>query len=377
MAEDKVAEPKVKLNGAEVPSKAIAGLIVDQDVNMPDMCTLQLANTSDAQYSVTCNMGDAVEVGIAQTEQDPLIIFKGEVVGIEPVYDISGETKVTIRAFNRLHRLTRGKKSATFEKKSDVDIASKIAQDNGLSPQCTSDVNIQHDHVYQHNMTDLEFLLVRASRINYEVLVDDTKLIFRKRATADDSGITMEMGKDARSAEFSLKKFSPRLSSANQVQEVNVRCWDPKKPSNPIVGVAKVGDLPKKLGDKDGGTQSQSPWAACKFYDSDIPVASKEEADAIAKAKLDEILLGYITGEALAKGHPKIKAGIVVTLKAKDSRFDGKYYLTSVSHRFSHKSGGGGGGGNDGGYNTFFKFHKNAEGGGGSSEKGQAGVGNS
>lgn len=41
-----------------------------------------------------------------------------------------------------------------------------------------------------------------------------------------------------------------------------------------------------------------------------------------------------ITGEATIVGDPDLKAGMVVTLDTQDDRFDGKYYVSGVTHRY-------------------------------------------
>jgi uncharacterized protein len=92
-----------------------------------------------------------------------------------------------------------------------------------------------------------------------------------------------------------------------------------------------------------------------------VPVSSQEEADAIAKALLEDLAMSYIVGEGQCKGHADLKPGIVVTINANDDkRFNGKYYITGCSHRYTHKSGGGGGG-PGGGYLTNIRVRRNAD----------------
>ena len=64
-----------------------------------------------------------------------------------------------------------------------------------------------------------------------------------------------------------------------------------------------------------------------------------------------------IVGDGQCKGHPKLKPGLVVTIDAKDKRFNGKYYITGCSHRYTQKSSGG----DKGGYHTFIRVRRNAD----------------
>jgi phage protein D len=279
------------------------------------------------------------------------VIFKGEVVGIEPVFDSGSESRVTLRAFNKLHRLTRGRKSRTYEKMTDSDMVSRIAGDHSLSPNSKGDVKITYDHVYQHNQTDLEFLLQRAARIDYEIFVDDTNLHFRKRDVSVDSGIELTLDAKARNQ---LLKFNPRLSTAGMVQEVNVRGWDHVKKEE-VLGTATA--PAKELGGTSGPTAANRPFGSRKHHDVDVPVTGIQEANAMAKARFEELSLNFITGDAVCVGNPRLKAGIVVKIKVEDSRFDGKYYIVGCAHRYVHENKGGG----KGGYLTSLKVRRNAE----------------
>src|ERR1044071_4718137 len=109
------------IGGALLPPARVASIVVDAGALDVDAATVIL----DIGRANPPSLGDAVEVRGGES------IFKGEIVGIEPLY-VGGESKVVIRAFNRLHRLTRGRRSRTYEKKTDADIVSRIAVDNGL-----------------------------------------------------------------------------------------------------------------------------------------------------------------------------------------------------------------------------------------------------
>lgn len=343
-----VAECKINIAGQEVPDGAMQNVVTDADVDQPDMCVIAL-NNAGFTYSTDAKLGDAVDVKIGQAGEAGEYIFRGEIVGLEPVFESTGQTRVVVRAFNRLHRLTRGRKSRTYEKMTDGDIVKKIAGEYGLSAKCDSKVNIKHDHVYQHNQTDLEFILQLAARIDYEVLVDNTDLFFRPRDVSKDSGIKLVWANQ--DSDYVIESFAPRLSSAGLVQEVNVRGWDPAK-KEAVVGKATAPAT--KLGSADGPGAAQTPFSKKFYYDVDIPIATVAEANAIAKAKLEELSLNYITGDGICFGDPTIKVGTVVSLDVKDPRFDGKYYLLGVSHRYTRQEA------EKGGYRTAIRVRRNA-----------------
>jgi phage protein D len=65
-------------------------------------------------------------------------------------------------------------------------------------------------------------------------------------------------------------------------------------------------------------------------------------------------MMGFITGDGVCRGNPDIKPGIILTINVQDSRFDGKYHIIAVRHRYVHA-------GSSGGYRTEFKFRRDAK----------------
>lgn len=352
------AKVKVSIAGTDVPDDELIRFVVDQDLNQPWMAVVTLQNKGN-RHSNTHAQGDAVEIKVSD---DNKTIFKGEVVGIEPTFEAGGESKCVIRAFDKLHRLLRGRKSRTFQNQSDNDIVNTVVGDHGLSAQCGSDVNIQHKHVYQHAQTDLEFLRLRASRIGYSVWVEDTTLHFEKPKTDQDSGIEFKISKNPGPGanNHRIKKFAPRISSAGIVKKVTVRGWDPEKKAE-IVGEATASG--SKLGATNAAAASNT-FGEVKTFTVDHPIASVEEAKAIAQAKLDDYSMGYVTGEAECIGNAAYKPGIVVKITVDeehaDDMFNGKYFLTGCAHMYSH-GGGGHGASAGGGYTTVLKVARDAQ----------------
>ena len=346
-----VAIPVEVTVGEEIPADKLHSFVVEQDIGMPDMCAISLRNQGH-HFSDKIKLGDPIEVKVTK---DSTTVFKGEVVTIEAMFKTGGESRLTVRGFNKLHRLLRGPKSRTFVGKSDSQIASQLASDNNLSPD-VEDTGVVHDHVYQHNQTDLEFLRMRAARCGFELIVDDRTLHFRKPQTGSDSGVELQL-QDPQ-AEGLIKVFSPKISSAQIAKEVEVRAWDPEK-KELIVGKANA--EASSLGANDGAKGS-SAFGKTAMVSVDHPVASTDEANKLAKAKLDELMMGYITGDALCKGNAKLKAGITVKVTVNtdkpDDRFNGKYFLNGCTHRYRHSSEGGEGGG---GYTTAIRFSRDAE----------------
>src|SRR5689334_19007858 len=123
----------VMIKGQKIEAKDIDGFTVEQDLGQPDFCAVTLRNMSH-DFNDKFKPGDPLELkvggGSRYTDSggggSKTSIFKGEVVGFESYYKQGGESKLTVRGFNKMHRLLRGKKSKTWQDKSDQDIVSEI-----------------------------------------------------------------------------------------------------------------------------------------------------------------------------------------------------------------------------------------------------------
>lgn len=306
---------QVLLDGAALPANEVFDVVVKRELDQPDF--LSLALSSWAACADKELFGSQVEVKAGGAR-----LFAGEIVVVEPSYSTEGPGRLIVRALGRLHELARGSASLTWTNCTDKEIADGIAQKHGLSVDYGgAPPDLRHDHVYQSNASDLEFLRERASRIGYHLLVDGDQLRFRK-PDFSDSGIELRFGDGGE-----LSSFRPRLAAANPVGEVRVRAWsvDDKKE---VIGCASAGS--PRLGDC-----RSSKVCAGVLWTCDKPVATREEADKLAAALLMERTLAYVTGHAEGQIDGRIQPGLTVKIKAGDRRFDGRYFVTAVEHVYT------------------------------------------
>lgn len=356
---------EVSIAGNRVANNEVMAIIVDDDLNQPAMCVVTLRNKLN-QYNATYKAADTVEVkmggGTRRTEGgtgdgDKQTVFKGEVVAVECAYKQGGDNRLSIRAFSKMHRMTRGKESKTWKDMSDQDVVSQIASECGLQADCGSTPKITHKHIYKHNQDNLSFLRVRAARLGFAVWCEDTKLYFKPPPLDADSGLEFVMDQQPKGgAGDKLKSFSGRLSTAQVLKKVTVRGWNPEKKEE-VVGEAEPKNSP--LGSSNAAS-GLGDFGTIQTYVCDHPVMSVDEAKAIAKAKLDEASMSFLTAEAEAMGNAKLKAGIVVKIKVnldEDSdRFNGKYLVQGVTHRYTADNKG-----TEGGYSSFLRLCRDAE----------------
>ena len=270
-------------------------------------------------------------------------LFNGEISGLEPEFHTSEAPLLTVRGFDRRHRLMKQKKTKSYLKMKDSDIASQIARDAGLAAK-VDDTKVKFDHVFQHNQTNLEFLQQRAERIGYEVFVQGKDLHFRTRGVTGDEVLVLRR-------EVELLEFYPRSTTMNQVAEVTVRGWDPQQ-KREVVGKAQPGEVRGRLGATSGPAAAQRSFQGSGTLEVRSPVSSQAEADSMASGLMNEIALGHVTGNGVCIGSPELRPGKLIKIEGIGQRFSGLYYVTSTEHSYLRGRG----------YRTSFSFKRNATG---------------
>lgn len=354
MADGTAAPPYEVTIAGKIEESDFLSFVVERDMFQPDMAAIVVSNQGGA-YS-NKKVGDPVEIKIGD---DQTSIYKGEVVGLEPTYKGGEKTRLLIRAMNKFHRLLRFRKSVTYTDKSDQQILNQVVGDAGLSLQWKHEKSITYKHVYQHNQSHMEFLRQRAARmgchvwcVGDEIFVKQPDLSASPIATLSTSSPGGETGKST------IKSFTPRLSSANIVNKVTVRGWNPET-KELILGDCSAQS--SRLGSENAVAGSGSLGKE-ETFTVDHPIWSKEEATALAKARLVDLSLTYITGECEITGDPKMDLGAVVEIQANTEPdtestdpFNGKYYVMGVTHRFLMTKT------KDGGYTTILRLARDAQ----------------
>ncbi len=341
---------KITVGGKDIPDDHFLGYTVDKDMYQPCMAQIVLTNQGDV-YS-NAKVGDEVEIKVGNGETS---IYKGEVVGVEPTYKGGEKSRMLLRCMNKFHRLLRKRKSTTYQDKTDQAILSQVCQDAGLTLDWKHEKSITYKHVYQHNQSNMEFLRTRAARMGCHVWCDDTTLHCKQPDLGQ--GPVAELKVDQSSQDAVLRHFSPRVNSSHVIKKMTVKGWNPET-KELITGEASTTSSP---------LASKSPVAGSgdlgneDSFTVDTPIWSKEEADAIAKAKLQDAALGYMTGEAEVTGDPKFDLGKVVKITANGNTgsdpFNGNYYIMGVTHRHSASKS------RDGGYVTVLRLARDGQGG--------------
>lgn len=352
-----LCEPKIQLSyggqtWGDVPPDLIKDLLeitVEESLHLPAMFTLVVHNsyfpTSNLleyqpwRYEKLFEVGNKIRIGfISSTTQDENFkeeiddyLIEGEITAIEVHFNERSEAPIVIRGYDISHRLHRGRYNRSFLNMTDSDIVSKIAMEAGINIGRIDPSGEPHEYVFQENQTNMEFLRERAARIGFELFVQFNQINFCQPVSQGEVLILRWL--------IDISSFSTRITSAEQVNEVEVRYWDY---CNKKLRAAKA-TSEKVITNTGNGAGSIS---SSRFNNSrpsimtvvDKPTFNDRQAQIMAQSLCDELGGEFVYADAKAEGNPNIRPGRVIMLEKMGDRFSGKYYVTETRHNFNRRT---------------------------------------
>lgn len=344
-----ISEPQVEIDGDSSPElmKDILKIVVEESLHLPAMFTIVLHNnyiptgggeTEPWRHQKHLEIGKKVKIGFGSattkdshfSDRKTSQLIEGEITAIDVEFTNKSESHIYLRGYDASHRLHRGCHNRSFLNMSDADVVKQVAGDAGLQVECGG-ANDSKEYIFQENQTNMEFLRDLAARNGFELFVQDNKLHFRQPKA--ESNLTLKWLKD-------INSFNVRVTSAQQVQSVEVRGWDYKN-KEAIVETAESEEVVTELSQNGKGSQASTKFKGLKSPKMIIvnqPVDCPEDAQTIAQACCNELGGEFVYADAKAdkNGNPEIRPGKVVQLEDL-GKYSGKYYVTDTRHIYQEK----------------------------------------
>src|SRR3954451_11971686 len=172
------SRPAITINGQESAS-VTGGLLrlqVREDVHGLSDCELEVGNWGPA---------DGGDAGFLYFDRQLLdfgktlkltvgawTMFSGRITGIEARFPEGNAPSMVVLAEDRFQDLRMTRRTRTFADATDVDVASRIAGDHGLTPNVGVN-GPTHRVLAQLNQSDLAFLRERARALDAELWLTD------------------------------------------------------------------------------------------------------------------------------------------------------------------------------------------------------------
>ena len=163
----------IKLAGVDAPADVmgkLASVTVDQNVHLPPMFTIRLNDTGlEVLNNGPFDLTKEIEISAESEDGQQTVLVKGEITALEPDFKEGMIAELVVRGFDHSHRLFRETRTKAYLNVKDSDVATQIAQAANLQTEVETTRTV-YDNLFQHNQTDLDFLMQRAWRIGYECL---------------------------------------------------------------------------------------------------------------------------------------------------------------------------------------------------------------
>lgn len=342
------ALPTLEIDGNQAPSNLmedILQIIVEENLHLPGMFTLVIQNDyfpgrsqdQNWRYQDLLQIGKSVKIGFTSStteskdysQNNKNSVIEGEITGIETFFSEKSQAPVIVRGYDVGHRLHRGLYNRSFQNMTDSDIVKKVIQEVGIEAGTIDASGVAHDYAFQENQTNMEFLRGRAGRIGFELFLQNGKLNFRK-PKADGEKLTLKWLTD-------LRSFRVRVTSAEQVKEVEVRAWDYKEKRAIVSTKSQEQVITKTQNGKGSDTSNKFNGKPPKpKMILNWTCFSPKEADTKAQALCDELGGQFIYADAKAEGNTAIRPGRVIKLE-KMGQHSGEYYVTSTRHTYQER----------------------------------------
>ncbi|WP_008317251.1 VgrG-related protein [Leptolyngbya sp. PCC 6406] len=353
------ADFTLKIDGEDAPKavrESLQQLVIEESLHLPSVFTLMISNPDQPGregqeifkyggygYADLLAIGKRVEIELSRSttgstefeDAKTAKIFGGEITGTETHFDEGSQATIVVRGYDVSHRLHRGRHNRSFQNMTDDDIVKEIAGADGVAthtvdstggPYGYGDINEANGYTFQHNQTNMAFLRMLANRNGFECFVQDDKLYFRRPASKK----TLEL-----KWKETLSSFSVRVSSAEQVKEVEVRGWDYKQ-KRVISETITTGQVLTTNSYGKGSKTSQSfkgKPSNPKMLIVDQHFAESSQARKIAQSVCNELSGEFVQADARAEGNPEIRPGRLVKLENLGPH-SGEYYVTETRHLF-------------------------------------------
>lgn len=324
---------RVENDLAEEEMMNLESLSIESSLHMPDMAVVILKDNTplvdngrayrfvDDQKGKFVN-GKPLRISVKVGDHSEEDVFDGEIVEVEASLHSHGQ-RLVVRAFDRLHKLSRGTFTRTFQNVTDMDVVRKIAGELNMRAK-TGDANFVHDYVLQSNQTNLEFLRERAASLGYLLFVDGQELNCVPMESRGHVGV-LQWG-------MNLMEFNPRVSSIDQAKSTTMRGWDPQRKQVVMSSSAKGKGQPETAA-------SDEEDLGGEYTLTNRVVRQEKYAEFIAKGSADERRQKFLEASGVAGGFPSMTAGMTVDIKGVSDRFEGRYTLSSVTHQYQANRG--------------------------------------
>ena len=319
-----VATYKITVDGTEAdPSLQLLSLSVYKELNKISTASLVFRDGDAALQTFTLSNqeifipGKKIEISIGRDSINKSA-FKGIIIKHAVKVKANGNTQLQVECMDEAVKMTIGRKNQYFENVKDSDVFDDLISKYGIKsdPETTS---LQHKELVQHNITDWDFMLLRAEANSMLVNVDDGVIRIAKPVIQKEV-LQVNYGS-------SVLEFEAEIDARYQFKSVNAESWDYSNQQ-----LFKVDTSSSSFAEQGNITAEDLAQAISpdKFDMHHSGYKLEQELQDWVDGIMLRSRLAKIRGRARFTGFAAIKPGDTVKLSGVGDRFNGKAFVTAV-----------------------------------------------
>jgi Rhs element Vgr protein len=320
-----LAELKVLVGGKPVPDVyQVTQVRVHKAVNRIASAKIVLldGNPSTESFDIseadTLVPGKEIEVTVGY-HGDKSSIFKGIIVkhGIRVA---NGRSTLVLTCFGKAVKMTQGRSSA-YVGKTDSAVFSDLIDAAGLQAEVSATTAVP-DGLVKFYATDWDFMVCRAE-INGQLVIADGDTV-KVAAPALDAEPVLRVGYGG-----AISSLDAEVDARSQLASVTCSAWD--FTTQQVAQGSSTEPTVNDQGDLDGKTLSNVLGRPAWQMQSSAPIGAAQLKN-WADAQLLKSRLARLRGKVAFPGNALVHPGDMVELSGLGARFNGKAFVSSVTH---------------------------------------------
>jgi Rhs element Vgr protein len=314
-------------NGQAVsPQYHVLSITVSREANRVPSASIELRDGESASETFPISEsadfvpGAELEIKVGYNGENETL-FKGIVVRHGIRIRESGVTTLRLECKDKCVKMTAGRKSKYYEDLKDSEIIEQIISATGLQADVET-TDLKHKEIVQHDVTDWDFIQMRAELNGKLVIANDGKISVKAPNTGANAALELVFGS-------TIYEFEAEIDARHQLKAVKAQAWDY---ASQLLFEASAEppdfDEPGNL----GGSELSDVLGLDEFRLRHSGQVLTQELQAWADACLLKSRLAKIIGRAKFRGFPAILPGVMLQVDGVGERFNGKVFITAARH---------------------------------------------
>jgi Rhs element Vgr protein len=322
---------KITANGEVYDAPPVLTMAITQEVNSVSNAILILfdgdVSKEDFELSSDPNFapGKELEIEIGHgPETEP--VFKGIIVRHEIRFSSKGASSLYLEVKHKAVKMTHLRNTKHFLDKKDGDILEVMIKDHDLDAEVDGDFDVTHERMIQYNISDWDFMVLRAEANGKVVVTDENKVIVATPKVVDADNPFAKFGTNV----YQLETVS---EGRDQFKAGSAISWDH---SSQKILDQKAKDASAKSPGQPESADIAENFGAAEFRLRHPGELGDNELVQWSSGKLLRSSLSKVRGRVQLLGDAALKAGGSIKLEGFSKAFNGSAFIGGIRHSVNH-----------------------------------------